>query len=674
MLSIKRRVCIISIAALVGIFVLLMLYVCFMRVGTSAVSAIDDDFGRLRDSVYTNPQYVVERVEQMQSATNDSSQYYRLEMLRASVAFYGRNEKAGHAVCEKILGYCRRSGDTELELQYWNFLGNYIMLTVGLRDSARACYSRAYNLLGSNSLASRKVNIAINLADACRLTGDPAEASLYYRRALAVIDSTGVDESLFNVYIGLGQTYAEIANYTEAERYFILAGSMLGSVDNGYDKFLYHNSYGNCLYFAHRYDDALRQFRLAAPYAADLKQPSAICIAEINLCEVNMMLDSLPQAQKHLDSAIDWLGKLPEDKLMKFYIYSLAGDLSLKNGDIAEANRRFAQTGDTASVGAREMALHYSRLHRLYAGLHNYAKAYHYLLRAEHYDNLISNNAMRNQIAEIELRYRQDTTIMQQRLVISEKETEVRTLEVQIFVIVIVALLAILGMVIFSMRRRRRRMMKEIKLRQSLYAMRLANIRNRISPHFVFNVLNRELSVGHPGVENLVNLLRTNLQLCDRCTVSLAEELAFVDTYVAIEAPALGSNFKYTKHIADDVDTRQVTIPSMMVQIFVENAIKHGLRGYEGSRKYLDIAVQRRGGEIAVVVENEGNATSRIDTAGNTGTGMKVVTQTVNLLNERNERQMRLKIDRQLSADGLSATYTVTITIPDNFDFTVINN
>lgn len=674
-MSNTRRNYFLAIMATVFVVLLLLFWgLCYEKPADKDDAVMDREFARLRDSIYTNPHFVLETVGLMQSGMADSAKYYRLEMLKASVAYYQGDNSAGDEVCDRILEYCHRKGDTELELQFWNYHGNYIMLTLGLRDSAKACYSKAYKLLSDRSSASWKVNISINLADACRLTGNPAEASHYYRRALAVIDSTGVDGSLFNVYIGLGQTYAEIANYTEAERYFALAGNMLGDVEGNYDRFLYYNSYGNCLYFAHRYDDALEQFRLAVPYAAKLKQPAAICIAETNLCEVNMMLDSIPQARQHLDRAILWLGKLPGDVLMKFYIYSLAGDLALKSGSVVEANRYFLQAGDTTVVGAREMALHYSRLQRLYASLHDYAKAYHYLQRAEYYDNLIRNNTMSNQIAEIELRYRQDTTIMQQRLVISEKETEVRTLEVQIFVIAIVALLAISGVVIFSMYRRRRRMMEEIGLRQSLYAMRLANIRNRISPHFVFNVLNRELSVGNPGIENLVKLLRTNLQLCDRYIVSLAEELAFVDTYVAVEAPALGSQFRYTKHIADDVDVAQVVIPSMMVQIFVENAIKHGLRGYDGEGKYLDITVERHDDAIAISIENEGNATSHISTSSNTGTGMKVVTQTANLLNERNERNMDINIERQQSADGLSAIYTVTIVIPDHFDFTVINN
>lgn len=202
--------------------------------------------------------------------------------------------------------------------------------------------------------------------------------------------------------------------------------------------------------------------------------------------------------------------------------------------------------------------------------------------------------------------------------------------------------------------------------------MRLANIRNRISPHFVFNILNRELKGSNPGIENLVQLLRANLQLCDRYTVSLSEELNFVDTYITAESPALGSSFTYSKHIDPDIDTDSIIIPSMMVQIFVENAVKHGLRGYEG-KKYLDIAVSNHNGFTKISIENEGNPNTRADASSNTGTGMKVVMQTINLLNERNEQKIDLNIHQHTAPDGTSAIYTVSIMIPHNFDFSGMN-
>ncbi len=634
----------------------------------------DEIYQQLRDTIFTHPERVVAIIDSLQGSVADSARYYRLEMLRAE-ALCNDNDPCsnGVEVFERVYGYSRRSGDKELEMLYWNYYGNYVMLNLGLRDSARACYERAYKLVEATGDEQRFVTACINLADAYRITGDPARASLYYRKVLARLDSASSgDMSVFNVYIGLGQTYAEIANYTEAERYFRLAGPMLDSVKT-YDKFFYHNSYGNQLYYAGRYKDALQQFEFAAIPAAELRHPAASCIAETNLCEVNLMLGNIAEAHKHLDSALSWLSQLPNDALSKFYIYSLAGDIALNESNLGAARHYFSEAGDTAVIGPREMALHYARLQRFFAQMHNYRDAYHYLQRANHYEQLINNDRIRNQIAEIELRYRQDTTIMQQRLVISEKETEVRTLEVQIFIVILVAILVISAFVIYSMYKHRQRMMEEMNLKQSLYAMRLANIRNRISPHFVFNVLNRELKDSSPGIENLVNLLRTNLQLCDRYVVSLAEELAFVDTYVAAEAPALGSNFNYVKDIAAEVDVDNVAIPSMMVQIFVENAVKYGLRGFDGAKR-LEIRVSRSGDQTVVTVENEGNPSPHTDIRSSTGTGMKVVTQTVNLLNEQNKSKMNIDIRRRMNADGKSSIFTVIISIPDNFDFNSIKN
>ncbi len=663
------------------LFVILILHSIIPSCAPHKIEQVDDGgfigdaiYGQLRDSIFTNPGYVLAAIDSLQdNVVTDSVDYYKLELLRANVLCNGNNSSAkGVAVYESVRRYCLRNGVKELEMYYWNYYGNYVLFNLGIRDSARRCYERAYKLMEETGNKSGFTGVCINLADAYRAIGRPARASFYYRRALSWLDSVGSTENLFNVYVGLGQTYADIANYAEAERYFKLAGTMLDSVEV-YDKFFYHNSYGNQLYFAHRYNDALRQFEYAATYASELRHPSARCIAATNMCEVNLMLGNIKEAHKYLDLAMSWLKQLPNDALLRFYIYSLAGDIALNESDLGRARRYFEEAGDTSIIGPREMSLHYSRLQRLHAQLHNYAEAYHYLERANYYEELIDNDRIRNRIAEIELRYRQDSTIMQQRLVISEKETEVRTLEVQIFLIALLALLVISGFVGYSTYKRRRRVLAEMNLRQSLYAMRLANIRNRISPHFVFNVLNRELKNDSPGIENLVKLLRTNLQLCDRYTVTLQEELEFVDTYVTAESPSLGSDFVYTKHISSEVDTGKMIIPSMMVQIFVENAIKYGLRGFDGS-KWLDIAVYRHDGYTAIVVENEGNPSPRTDALGSTGTGMKVVTQTINLLNERNVSKMDIDVKCKPGANDKSAIFTVTITIPDKFDFSPMKN
>ena len=201
-MSNTRRNYLLAIIATVFVVLLLLFWgLCYEKPADKDDAVMDREFARLRDSIYTNPHFVLETVGLMQSGMADSAKYYRLEMLKASVAYYQGDNSVGDEVCDRILEYCHRKGDTELELQFWNYHGNYIMLTLGLRDSAKACYSKAYKLLSDRSSASWKVNISINLADACRLTGNPAEASHYYRRALRTYFPEEFNNTMTGFYI-----------------------------------------------------------------------------------------------------------------------------------------------------------------------------------------------------------------------------------------------------------------------------------------------------------------------------------------------------------------------------------------------------------------------------------------------------------------------------------------
>ena len=106
-------------------------------------------------------------------------------------------------------------------------------------------------------------------------------------------------------------------------------------------------------------------------------------------------------------------------------------------------------------------------------------------------------------------------------------------------------------------------------------------VRNRISPHFVFNVLNNKIvHSGNAEADELMRLsklIRANLDISCRLDVSLAEELDFVKQYVEVERPLVDGNFEFKLEVAPDINLDQVHVPSMFVQILVENALVHGL-------------------------------------------------------------------------------------------------
>jgi LytS/YehU family sensor histidine kinase len=111
---------------------------------------------------------------------------------------------------------------------------------------------------------------------------------------------------------------------------------------------------------------------------------------------------------------------------------------------------------------------------------------------------------------------------------------------------------------------------------------RLNALRMQLDPHFLFNALNtisaqveRDPRMARTMIERLGDLLRRSLDLRDKEEIPLAEELAFLDHYLAIQRIRFGNRLK----IEIDVDpaVRYTPVPCLLLQPLVENAIRHGL-------------------------------------------------------------------------------------------------
>lgn len=112
--------------------------------------------------------------------------------------------------------------------------------------------------------------------------------------------------------------------------------------------------------------------------------------------------------------------------------------------------------------------------------------------------------------------------------------------------------------------------------------LQLKTIKAHINPHFIFNALNsiRALVDENPGrarkaVTELSNILRSSLQAEKLETAPLERELNLVKDYLELEYIRFEERLKVEYEI--DEDTLDQQVPPMMLQIMVENAIKHGI-------------------------------------------------------------------------------------------------
>lgn len=168
---------------------------------------------------------------------------------------------------------------------------------------------------------------------------------------------------------------------------------------------------------------------------------------------------------------------------------------------------------------------------------------------------------------------------------------------------------------------------------------------------------------------SLVKLMRRNLELAEQLCVTLSEELDFVGTYIDLESRSLGATFRPDIKIAEDVHPEQVWLPSMMIQIPVENSVKHALRGKEGERN-LWITVDRQERGIRIKITDNGGGYRPDSRHRGTGTGMKVIMQTIQILNMKNKEAIDVAV-HNVTLPGGEVGCEVTFLLPDKYDYEI---
>lgn len=145
--------------------------------------------------------------------------------------------------------------------------------------------------------------------------------------------------------------------------------------------------------------------------------------------------------------------------------------------------------------------------------------------------------------------------------------------------------------------------------------------------------------------------------------MTLSEELDFVHRYVEVERHLVDGGLDFRVEVEDGVDCNQVSVPSMFVQILVENAFVHGLRGWEGPKRVC-IQVQRRDKGILVAVTDNGPGFDIRSVGQKKRTGLNIITQTISAVNERSKDKMKFHMRNIIGADGKNAGCEASIYLP----------
>lgn len=133
-----------------------------------------------------------------------------------------------------------------------------------------------------------------------------------------------------------------------------------------------------------------------------------------------------------------------------------------------------------------------------------------------------------------------------------------------------------------------------LKLRLALEQQRMNSLRAQLEPHFLFNALNAiaalmraaDLSTSLTALQRLSELLRYAISAGQREWVSVADEVRFIDDYLALQKLRYGARLQVRfEGLDDSLDT--VDCPPLLLQPLVENALRHDLDGHDGNSDIL---------------------------------------------------------------------------------------
>lgn len=636
-----------------------------------------EDFSHINgDSVAIVPRKVrLKAFQKMEEAKDSLVKYNYLAMTLKTYLITSQLDSA-QIVIQQIHDFIERQHSSsqmaDLESECFNMKGN-IFARVGNMDSAEICFRKAYELRMRGTRIEVVPDILMNLADANNRLGKLDIGAAWYRRALLMCDSLHIASTKKPpIYYGLAQVYVTMRDFEQCDYYYNLAGESYDSM-LPYEKYIYLNNRGTSYYYREDYQTAIKYFQKVI----DLVEGYADMSFELNLGRLNLgdcylQLNMVDLAVKYINECQLFFEGMGVSTAL-YYIDTQKIELALLQKDFQEARRLLSESVVPPGIDPDMVHIRNKYLQQFYEETGNYKRAYHYLQRNNQLDDSIRNERVRMRTADLTLRYQQDSTLMAHRVLLQEQKNEVLVLRQTQFVVFAVAVVSILTAVFLYLYSKKKRALLLARNHRTVSTLRLENIRNRLSPHFIFNVLNREMAErnveGKQELSSLVKLMRRNLELAEQLCVTLAEELDFVKTYINLERRSLGPDFHSELKIEKDVQPEQIRIPSMMIQIPVENAVKHALREKEGERN-LWVSVCRRGNGICIKITDNGGGYRPDSRNRGTGTGMKVIMQTIRILNNKNKEAIDVLV-HNVSLQSGEMGCEVTFWLPDNYDYRI---
>jgi len=198
----------------------------------------------------------------------------------------------------------------------------------------------------------------------------------------------------------------------------------------------------------------------------------------------------------------------------------------------------------------------------------------------------------------------------------------------------------------------------DLELQKRIHEVELTALRGQMNPHFVHNSLNaiqyyiqrNEVELSEEYLVRFSKLIRLFFEYSRRKEISIEEEMHLLESYLEIEKLRFEDKLNYKIKVDNGMEVEEQTLPSMLLQPIVENAVNHGIFHKQEPGNITIWFQQKTPTSFEVLIEDDGigiNAAKKLYTRSSQqyqSRSSRVLEERLELLNQTEQWDIRCQI------------------------------
>jgi ligand-binding sensor domain-containing protein/signal transduction histidine kinase len=182
-------------------------------------------------------------------------------------------------------------------------------------------------------------------------------------------------------------------------------------------------------------------------------------------------------------------------------------------------------------------------------------------------------------------------------------------------VLVLLGTVALIWLFVYSrIKKANKQNDEKIQINNRMAELEQRALKAQMNPHFIFNSLNsvqqyvidKDLLGANKFITEFSRLIRLTLDISSKSKISIYEEISYLTTYLELEKTKFEDKFSYSITLSPDMDAGEWFIPPMILQPYVENSIRHGVRYRRDKQGHIRISFLLDAQYLVCQVEDNG--------------------------------------------------------------------